>query len=330
MQVKGQVQLRCFDSETLCVHSASSLLIPTSCVCGRALVCMRLTEILKCGVCVCVCVELCEAAWAIWEKSARFTSLKCNPPEGDIRCYFYSMTPSVQEEPRNLSKYAFSTTTRRNQSHKNRALNRVPLNRLLGLWRNGLSTAERALRGHAVFTMLQLRLNKVMLHFQPVLTTVFFFLNDTWYPDAPQRAPLPPFSWRHTWRGVCVGGGWEMDEWCCGGVCEGSDARVAHLCPATAHDRLQLFVAVCVSHSTWLVTVRGKVSHIFLNTLCYRRSHMEPSVSSASVIDFINFFFTDFEGYFCFIKSWVVWQSKNRGNQTACFKQTPILDGRQN
>lgn len=146
----------------------------------------------------------------------------------------------------------------------------------------------------------------------------------------PQRAPLPPFSWRHTWRRACVGGGWEMDEWCCGGVCEGSDARVAHLCPATTHDCLHLFVAVCVSRSTWLVTVGQKVSHIFLNTLCYRRSHMEPSVGSASVIDFRHFFFTDFEGYFCFIKSWVVWQSKNRSNQTACFKHNPILDRRQN
>lgn len=112
-----------------------------------------------------------------------------------------------------------------------------------------------------------------------------FFKNDTQYPRAPQRAPLPPFSWRHTWRRACVGGGWEMDEWCCGGVCEGSDARVAHLCPATTHDCLHLFVAVCVSRSTWLVTVGQKVSHIFLNTLCYRRSHMEPSVCGLSVGD---------------------------------------------
>lgn len=48
-----------------------------------------------------------------------------------------------------------------------------------------------------------------------------------------------------------------MDEWCYGGVCEGSDARVAHLCPATTHDCLQVFVAACVSHATWSVTVES-------------------------------------------------------------------------
>lgn len=153
------------------------------------------------------------------------------------------MTAGIQQEQRNLSKYSFGAMGRKNQSHKNRALNRVPLDQLLEPYRNGHSAARRALRGHAVFTKLQFRLNKVMLHFQPVLTTAF--LNDTWHPHAP-TAPLPPFSWGHTWRRACVGGGWEMDEWCCGGVCEGSDARVAHLCPAATHDCLQ--VSQCAFH----------------------------------------------------------------------------------
>lgn len=119
------------------------------------------------------------------EKLVKFTSFNYNPPVGDIRHYFYSMTAGIQQEQRNLWKHSFG---RRNQSHKNRALNWVPLNRLLELYRNGHSTAGRALRGHAVFTRLQFRLNKVMLHFQPVLTTAF--LKDTWYPHAP-NAPLP-------------------------------------------------------------------------------------------------------------------------------------------
>lgn len=111
------------------------------------------------------------------EKLVRFTSFKYNLPVGDIKRYFYSMTAGIQQKQRNLSKYSFGATWRRNQSHKNRALNRVPLNRLLVLYRNGHSTAEGALRGHAVFTRLQFRLNKVVLHFQPVLTTAF--LKDT-------------------------------------------------------------------------------------------------------------------------------------------------------
>ncbi len=187
------------------------------------------------------------------EKLVRFTSFTYSLLVGDIRRYFYSVTAGIQQKQRNLSKYSFGATGRRNQSHKNRALNRVPLNWLLVLYRNGHSTAERALRGYAVFTRLQFRLNKVMLHFQPVLTTAF--LKDTWYPHAPS-AP-PPFSWRHTWRRACVGGGWKMDEWCCGGVCEESDARVVHVCSATTHDCLQIFVAACVSHSTWSVTVES-------------------------------------------------------------------------
>lgn len=111
------------------------------------------------------------------EERVGFTSFKYNLPSGDIKRYFYSMTTGIQQEQRNLSKYSFGATGRRNQSHKNRALDRVPLDQLLELYRNGHSTAVRALRGHADFTRLQFRLNKVMLHFQPVLTTAF--LNDT-------------------------------------------------------------------------------------------------------------------------------------------------------
>ena len=58
------------------------------------------------------------------------------------------------------------------------------------------------------------------------------------------------------------GGGGVVEE--C--VCEGSDARVAHLCPAAAHDCLHVLVAASVSHSTWLATVGEKdVSNIILN-----------------------------------------------------------------
>lgn len=108
------------------------------------------------------------------EKRVRFTSFQYNLPVGDIRCYFYSMAAGIQQEQRNLSKYSFGATGRRNQSHKNRALNRVPLKRLLGLYRNGHSTAMRAQRGHAASTRLQFSLNKVMLHIQPIPTTAFF------------------------------------------------------------------------------------------------------------------------------------------------------------
>lgn len=57
---------------------------------------------------------------------------------------------------------------------KNSALNRVPLKGLSGMWRDGLFTAGRPQRGHAVFSTLQFQLNKVLLHFQPILTTAFF------------------------------------------------------------------------------------------------------------------------------------------------------------
>lgn len=73
-QVGGQVQLRCFDSETLCVHSASSALIPASCVCAcvctHVLMLVRLIQSGKKGfivcvyVCVGVCLALCDAAEA--------------------------------------------------------------------------------------------------------------------------------------------------------------------------------------------------------------------------------------------------------------------------
>lgn len=62
------------------------------------------------------------------EKLVRFTSFTYSLLVGDIRRYFYSVTAGIQQKQRNLSKYSFGATGRRNQSHKNRALNRVPLN----------------------------------------------------------------------------------------------------------------------------------------------------------------------------------------------------------
>lgn len=55
-----------------------------------------------------------------------------------------------------------------------------------------------------LFTRIQFRLNKVMLHFQPALTTAF--LNDTWYHRASNA--LPPSSGRsHAGGRARVGGG---------------------------------------------------------------------------------------------------------------------------
>lgn len=56
------------------------------------------------------------------------------------------------------------------------------------MWRNGLFTAGRPQRGHAVFTTLQFQLNKVMLHFQPILTTAFFKMT----PDTLAPPTSPP------------------------------------------------------------------------------------------------------------------------------------------
>jgi len=62
------------------------------------------------------------------KKRDKFTAFKYNLPVGDIRPYFYTAAAGIQQEHRNLSKYSFGATGRRNQSHKNRAVNRVPLN----------------------------------------------------------------------------------------------------------------------------------------------------------------------------------------------------------
>lgn len=85
------------------------------------------------------------------------------------------------------------------------------------------------------------------------------FLNDTWYPHSRLQSPPTAIQLEtHLKKGMRgrggLGGG--MDECCCGGVCEGSDARAAHLCPAATHDCLHVFTAVCVSRSTWPATVR--------------------------------------------------------------------------
>lgn len=251
IQARGQVQLCCFDSETLCAHTASSPLIPTSCMCMciHALLCVRLIEGgNKCGLCE--CAVLCKAAQARWlRKWVRLTSFKLNLPVG---CYFYSMAVGIQQEQRNLSKYSFGATGRRNQSHKNRALNRVPLNWLLELYRNGHFTAGRALRGHAVFTRLQFRLNKVMLHFQPALTTAFF----KWYliPSRPQ-CPLTIIQPETHLKRGCA---WEEEEELLRTAAdEGSDAEAATPL-SRAHPRLSPSVcgSVCYMppglwHSEW-------------------------------------------------------------------------------
>lgn len=114
-------------------------------------------------LCVCVCVHTCTyACEANTERKKRlyclcvcvrgcvFSALRCrrsqatcrgnefgllhlntfNLPVGDVRRYFYAAADGIQQERRNLSKYSFGATGRRNQCHKNRALNRVPLKRL--------------------------------------------------------------------------------------------------------------------------------------------------------------------------------------------------------
>lgn len=138
------------------------------------------------------------------EKWARFPLTKCNLTVGDVRPYFYSVAVGFQKEQRNLWRYSFGTRGRRNQSHKNRVLNRVLLNWLLELHRNGHSFVGRAPRRHTLFTRIQLKLNKVMLHFQPALTTAF--LDDTWYHRA-SNALLPSSGRSHTAGRACVGGG---------------------------------------------------------------------------------------------------------------------------
>lgn len=71
-QVKGQVQLPCFDSETQCVHSASSPFNPHQlCVWTCTYVCEanRGKKLLKsvwhvcAGMCVCVRVCMCVYVW---------------------------------------------------------------------------------------------------------------------------------------------------------------------------------------------------------------------------------------------------------------------------
>lgn len=91
---------------------------------------------------------------------------------------------------------------------KNGALNKVPLKWLSGPERNGHSSAGRARRGHAAFTTLPFRWDKVTCTVtQPALTIAFFFMIPDTLP--PPSAPLPLFIRRHTYR-ACVGG--KMDE----------------------------------------------------------------------------------------------------------------------
>lgn len=221
-KAKGQVQLCYFDSETLLACSVSSLLIHTRWIRMDTctLVCEASREEKKNH---CSWGELC---WVLsfvgllkpndWtEKWASFASFKYNLPVGDIRPYFYSVAAGIQKEQRNLLKYSFGARGRRNQSHKNRALNRVPLNWLLELHRNGHSTAGRAPRGHTVFTRIQFRLNKVMLHFQPALTTAFL----KWHliPSCLQRVPTV-IQQETLWKkGMCRKRGGLFD-WRCGGA----------------------------------------------------------------------------------------------------------------
>lgn len=87
---------------------------------------------------------------------------------------------------------------------KNRALNRVPLKWLSGPERNGHSSAGRARRGHAAFTTLPFRWDKVTCTVtQPVLTIAFFL----WYL-IPCLPPAPPYHYSsgdtltgHVWEG---------------------------------------------------------------------------------------------------------------------------------
>lgn len=208
------------------------------------------------------------------------------------------MTAGIQQGQRNLSKYSFGATGRRNQSHKNRTLNRVPLNQLFEPYRHGHSTAERALRGHTVFTRLQFRLNKVMLHFQPVLTTVF--LNDTWYPHTP-NAPLYHHSTGdtleegHAWEGGRGGeGGWEMDEWCFGDMYEGV-RRQGCTSLSSQHTRLSPSVCGRVRFTFHLVgdSRSESLSHISNHS---SQSSSYAGVSQAGVLvkHLINLFFKPF------------------------------------
>lgn len=120
------------------------------------------------------------------------------------------MTPGVQEEEwRNLWKYPCKPTTRRNRSHKNRALNRVPLNRLSGPERNGHSSIE-AMQRPRCFHHATIWTDKVMRSVEPVLTIAFFFF--FWIPDT-LPPPVPPYH--HSSGDTLTGHVWEggkMDE----------------------------------------------------------------------------------------------------------------------
>lgn len=146
------------------------------------------------------------------------------------------------------------------------------------------------------FARLRFKLNKVMLHFQPVLTTAFF----KWHliSSCPQCPPTTIQLETHLKRGMRGRG---VGKWMSGvleACVRGSDARAAHLSPATTHNCLQVFVAVCVSHSTWLVTVRVKVWHIFPTLRPSRVVRQECQcgvVSSVLVKHLVNLFSQTFQ-----------------------------------
>lgn len=210
---------------------------------------------------MCLCVCACRAVWFSQSQMTyqrnEFGLLRLNTynlPVGDVRRYFYSMAAGIQQERRNLSKYSFGATGRRNQSHKNRALNRAPLN-----WLTEMATPLQG--GHREATLFSPGYNLDWIKSCSVFSQSWqlLFLNDTWYTHPAH----PPSSHHSAGDTLEEGHVWEGNEkWMSGAAEEcvrGSDARGCTSLPRR-HTRLspKVFVAVCVSRSTWSLTVREK------------------------------------------------------------------------
>ena len=89
-----------------------------------------------------------------------------------------------------------------NQSHKNRALNRVPLSRLLEANRNGHSTAG----GHWEATLFSTGYNLDWIKSSSIFSQSWqlLFFKDTWYPQAPHNCPPCTVQLvTHLKRGMC-------------------------------------------------------------------------------------------------------------------------------
>lgn len=152
-----------------------------------------------------------------------------------------------------------------------------------------------------------LRLNKLVLHFQPALTTSLLFFSKRYpIPRRPQRSPTAIQPETYLKRGRA----WEWGRWgeqrtgCVAEECARGVRRQGRSSLSRHLTRLSPRVCGGVRFTFHLVAdSQGvRLTHVLQNTWCYRRSHMGLSGGSASERDF-RFFFNFTDRNLCFISS---------------------------